>query len=301
MKKTTLNNLEYLDISPAINAMQVPNTPFLSYLIGAGKTAPANSTEIKWREYDLDGADSSEQLEGGEYTDVDSGRTWLNNYQEIFRKSTSVSGTLDAINVDGIGNELTNQVKLRGMEMKIDLNRKLIAGVKADETTTVGRKMNGILNLVNAANKVETTTAGAVVRKDIDAMFRKMYDRGFMGEKLCLISPDMQDLMTDEVDNKSTKIAQFGETVAFGLQLGKIVSNYGTGIALIEPAMPTGTIVALDTNYIRLRPLREWRAEELAKTTDSRRIGLVGEYSLEYNASYSGAILTLKEAAEGGA
>lgn len=301
MKKTTTNNLEYLDISPAINAMQVPNTPFLSYLIGAGKTAPANSTEIKWREYDLDGADSSEQLEGGEYTDVDSGRTWLNNYQEIFRKSTSVSGTLDAINVDGIGNELTNQVKLRGMEMKIDLNRKLIAGVKADETTTVGRKMNGILNLVNAANKVETTTAGAVVRKDIDAMFRKMYDRGFMGEKLCLISPDMQDLMTDEVDNKSTKIAQFGETVAFGLQLGKIVSNYGTGIALIEPALPAGTIVALDTNYVRLRSLREWRAEELAKTTDSRRIGLVGEYSLEYNASYSGSILTLKEAAEGGA
>lgn len=37
MKKTSLNNLEYLDISPAINAMQVPNTPFLSYLLGAGK------------------------------------------------------------------------------------------------------------------------------------------------------------------------------------------------------------------------------------------------------------------------
>ena len=27
-----------------------------------------------------------------------------------FRKSTSVSGTLDAINVNGVGNELTNQV-----------------------------------------------------------------------------------------------------------------------------------------------------------------------------------------------
>ncbi|MGX7132355.1 SU10 major capsid protein [Enterococcus songbeiensis] len=301
MKKTTLNNLEYLDISPAINAMQVPNTPFLSYLLGAGKTAPANSTEIKWREYDINGDDSSEQLEGGEYKEAESGRTWFNNYEEIFRKSTSVSGTLDAINVDGVGNELTNQVALRGMEMKIDLNRKLITGVKADEVGEIGRKMNGILNLINAANKVETTTAGAVVRKDIDAMFRLMYDKGFMGEKLCLISPDMQDLMTDEVDNKSTKIAQFGETVAFGLQLGKIVSNYGTGIALIEPALPAGTVAALDTNYLRLRPLREWSAEQLAKTTDSRRVGIVGEYSLEYNASNSGAILTLKEAAEGGA
>lgn len=294
MKKTSVNNLEYLDISPAINAMQVPNTPFLSYLLGAGKTAPAGSTEIKWREYEINSDDSSEQLEGGEYKDAESGRNWISNYQEIFRKSTSVSGTLDAINVNGIGSELNNQVALRGMEMKIDLNRKLITGVKTNEVGSVGRKMNGILNLINAGNKVETAAADAVTRKDIDNMFRVMFNKGYMGEKLCLVSPDMQDLMTDELDSKSTKIVQFGDTMTFGLQLGKIVSNYGTGIALIEPALPVGTIAALDTNYIRLRPLREWRAEPLAKTNDSRRIGLVGEYSLEYNASNSGSILNLK-------
>ena len=57
----------------------------------------------------------------------------------------------------------------------------------------------------------------------------------------------------------------------FGLQIGNIVSNYGTGIALLEPSLPKGTIAAIDTNYVKLRPLREWRAEELAK---QRRIGL---------------------------
>lgn len=229
MKKTSLNNLEYLDISPAINAMQIPNTPFLSYLLGAGKTERAESSEIKWREYDINNDDSSEKLEGGDYPDAESGRTWFNNYTEIFRKSTSVSGTLDAINVNGVGNELTNQVALRGMEMKIDLNRKLITGVKADENSSKGRRMNGILNLINSANKAETATAGAVTRKDIDSLFKLMYEKGYMGEKLCLISPDMQELMTDELDGKSTKIVQFGERVTFGLQIGNIVSNYGTG------------------------------------------------------------------------
>ena len=293
MKKTTINNLEYLDISPAINALQVPNTPFLSWLLGAGKTREAKSTEIKWREYDINGTDSSQQLEGGEYADAETGRTWVSNLTEIFRKSTSVSGTLDAIDINGVGNELTNQVSQRAMEMKIDLNRKLLTGVKADESGLVGRKMNGLINLIAAENKVETALATAVTRKDIDAMFRKMFDKGYMGDKLILASPDMVELITDEAD-KGTKTLNFGDTVTFGLKLGTIVSNYGSGAILIEPSLPTGTMIALDTNYIALRPLREWRAEELAKTTDSRRVGIVGEYSLEYNASNSGAILTLK-------
>lgn len=293
MKKTTLNNLEYLDISPVINALQIPNTPFLSYLLGAGKTAPANSTEVKWREYDINGDDSSAQLEGGDYKDAESGRVWFNNYEEIFRKSTSVSGTLDAIHVDGVGNELTTQVSQRAMEMKIDLNRKLITGVKADEAGSTGRQMNGIMNLINAANVVTTAAADAVTRKDTDKMFKVMYDKGYMGEKLCLVSSDMVDLMTDEVDKNGTKVFNFGDQVAFGLQIGRIVSNYGSGIALIEPALPNGTMVALGTDYVKLRPLREWRAEELAKTTDSKRIGIVGEYSIEYTASNSGAIMNL--------
>lgn len=172
MKKTTVNNLEYLDISQEVNALQRPSTPFLSWLLGAGKTSPATSTEIKWRESELDGEDSSAQLEGGEYKDADSGRKWFNNYTEIFRKSTSVSGTLDAINVNGVGSELANQVSQRALEMKLDLNKKLLIGVKADENGTKGRQMAGVINLINSDNLVKTSAADAVTRKDVDKMFK---------------------------------------------------------------------------------------------------------------------------------
>ena len=37
--------------------------------------------------------------------------------------------------------------------------------------------MNGILNLINSANKAETATAGAVTRKDIDTLFKLMYEK----------------------------------------------------------------------------------------------------------------------------
>ncbi|WP_338350241.1 SU10 major capsid protein [Enterococcus faecalis] len=299
MKKSSINNLEYLDISQEINAFQIPSTPFLSWLLGAGKTSPAASTEIKWRESELNREDSSAQVEGGEYNDAETGRNWFSNYTEIFRKATSVSGTLDAIKVDGVGNELSNQVLQRALEMKLDLNRKLLVGVKANETGSKGRQMSGVINLINSNNLIKTATADAVTRKDVDKMFKAMFDNGYGGEKLCLVSTDMVDLMTDELDKAGTKVFSFGEQVAFGLQLGRIVSNYGTGIALIEPSLPAGTMIALDTNYVKLRPLREWRAEELAKTTDSKRIGVVGEYTVEYTASNSGAILNLATAAPG--
>ncbi|MGM0124688.1 hypothetical protein IGI37_002082 [Enterococcus sp. AZ194] len=294
MKKTSTNNLEYLDISPIINAENIQSTPFLSWLLGTGKTEAAKSTEIKWREYQINEDDSSEQLEGGEYSDAESGRIWYSNLTEIFRKSTSVSGTLDSINVDGVGNELTNQVMLRAQEMKLDLNRKLITGVKAEENGSVGRKTNGILNLINAGNVVTTAAVDAVTRKDVDQAFKVIYDKGYAGEKLVLTSTDMVDSMTDEIDKAGTKVFSFGDTVAFGLQVGKIVSNYGSGIALIEPSLPNGTMIFLDPIYVKLRSLREWRAEELAKTTDSRRIGIVGEYTIEYTASNSGSILKRK-------
>ena len=33
-----------------------------------------------------------------------------------------------------------------------------------------------------------------------------MFQKGYMGEKLCLVAPDMQELMIDQLDEKSTKL-----------------------------------------------------------------------------------------------
>ena len=212
MKKSSTNNLEYLDISQEINLTNIPNTPFLSWLLGAGKTAPAKATEVKWRESELNGDDSSGQLEGGEYKDADTDRKFISNFTEIFRKATSISGTLDSITVDGVGSELSYQVAQRGLEMKVDLNRQLVNGVKSDETSSTGRKMNGIINLINADNAVEAADAGAVTRKDVDKLFKVMFDAGYGGDKLVLAGTDMLDLMTDEVDKNGNKVFSFGDT-----------------------------------------------------------------------------------------
>ena len=46
-----------------------------------------------------------------------------------------------------------------------------------------------------------------------------MFQKGYMGEKLCLVAPDMQELMIDQLDEKSTKIVQFGDKLTFDCNL----------------------------------------------------------------------------------
>lgn len=293
MKKTSVNNLEYLDISQTVNRLNVPMTPFYSFLVGAGKVSPATSTEVKWRESDLNEDDSSAQLEGGEYPEAKSDRPWYSNYTEIFRKSTSVSGTMDAINVLGVGKELTTQTANRLIEMKSDLNKKLLVGVKADEVASVGRQMNGLVNMIHPDHVLDTKTAGKITRKDIDEMFQIIWDAGYGGDKIVIASPTMVNMITDAIETESNYSIKFGETNSYGLRLGNLISNYGQATVLMEPAAPTTSLIAFDSNYIELNPLRDWGARELPQTTDSKRIGLLGEFTTKYTASKSGAILNL--------
>jgi hypothetical protein len=58
---------------------------------------------IKWRESELDGEDSSAQLEGGEYRDADSGRKWFNNYTDADESSPSSSDSRHLISVEVAG------------------------------------------------------------------------------------------------------------------------------------------------------------------------------------------------------
>ena len=46
-----------------------------------------------------------------------------------------------------------------------------------------------------------------------------MFQKGYMGEKLCLVAPDMQELMIDQLDEKSTKIVQFGDKLTLDCNL----------------------------------------------------------------------------------
>lgn len=77
-------------------------------------------------------------------------------------------------------------------------------------------------------------------------------------------------------------IDQYSEQA--GRNVRTYVSQYGETTLNMSPDIPPKVIYVVDTSNIRIRPLvnRQFQYEELAKTGDSIKGQLIGEYTLEF-------------------
>ena len=96
-------------------------------------------------------------LEGAEAPEsVHSTRVMKSNICQIMSKATSVSGTLNALNPHGIGNEFANEIADRLLELKRDMEYFFISGAKAVESDSTPRQMDGLMNLVGHSIDLES-------------------------------------------------------------------------------------------------------------------------------------------------
>lgn len=285
-----LANLETIDLSSAVPFTENPRSPFYSYLVATGKITGANAVEVSWREQEYGTEDSSAQLEGSTFVRDVGDRKPFSNYMEIFRKSASISGTLNAITVDGIGNELQNELSMRMAEMKQDIDRKLITGTKSKGSGSKGNTMAGIMNLIHADNVVTHKKLDFVA---LQSVFQTMFDVGYGGNKLAIISSDTMGALNLLAKEDATINLTMGETI-YGLGVTRLVSSFGSADILIDPYVPKGTMIFVDPTYIEVPHLRTFQAKQLHQTTDSTEFGIVVELSLKYLAGKSGAILKIE-------
>ena len=284
-----LTGLETIDLSKAVPFTENPRSPFYSYLVATGKISGANAIEVSWREQEYGTEDSSAQVEGSTYVQDVGSREPFSNLMEIFRKSANVSGTLNAITVEGIGNELQNELSMRMAEMKQDIDRKLITGTKAKGSGSKGNTMAGIMNLIHADNVI---TRKELNFESLQKVFQTMFDVGYGGNKLCIISSDMMGALNLLAKSDATINLTMGETI-YGLGVTRLVSSFGSADILIDQHVPKGTMIFIDPTYIEVPHLRQFQANALPSATDSTEFGIVVELSLKYLAGKSGAILKI--------
>ena len=255
------DNLKTLDLTKELILVDNVNLPFTSLLLKNGRQKITDKI-FSW---DYEKLDSTRGLakEGSDVTEYQaSDRTTGNsNVAQILRKSIKISDTAQSVSVEHINDIFAHEITNRISEIKRDLEYYLINGVKDDGTTGNPRQMNGLLQFVDADNKV---TKATLTIKELQAMAKLMKQAGTASQDLVLLCDyNTFDIVTDMFFEKTMYA---GVTNEFGSPLHKLNLTYASVIPYVIDTMPQDTALMVNMDFLKLGELRALTYSPLAKT-----------------------------------
>lgn len=286
------------DLSNLIFMISPTETPFTSKM----KRKKVKATYHEWQTDSLADAAQNTQLEGDDATTNTAVPTVrLRNYCQILSKTVRVSGTQRAVDTAGRDDEMDYQVAKRSKEIKRDLEYAAVrnqASTSGSSGTTA--QMAGVegwlkTNKTSAgqgtaqttpgyssgtvASPTDSTTAGTVVEAMLKNVIQLAYTQG--GDpKIIMVSPATK-VKVSGFSGIATQYRDTGDkqaTIVAGADT--YVSNFGVHAIVPNRIMRDQTILALDMEFWALGELRPFFSQNLAKTGDSDRKQIIGEYTL---------------------
>lgn len=286
-ESTNFTNAEQISLASEIALIGVQATPLTSLLMAQGKIEKALSTVYSFREKTLDNTDDISAVEGADTTEFfESARAELSNILEIFKKGASISGSAIAMK----SSQLAEEVNDRLLELKINIEKKLINGVKADGSVTpFKRQMGGLIQSADASNAVSAT--GTVTEDKVKEVMRKLWDKNLVeGQYFALVNADIKEQIDAIYKDQVTYNAPVN---VFGVVAQAINTNYGTLNLVLSKHVPADKMVVFNDSYLALPFLREPAFEPLAKTGDSVKGQVVAEVTLKVASPKAVSVLTL--------
>lgn len=286
-KSSNFTNAEQISLAKEIAIIGVQATPLTSMLMAKGNIEKALSTVYTWREKTLDNTEDISAVEGADTTVFfESARAELSNILEIFKKGANISGTALAMK----SNQLAEEVNDRLLELKINMEKKLINGVKNDGSLTPFiRQMGGLISWADASNAVSATTS--VTEDNIKEVMRNLWNKNLAeGNYYALVNADIKE----QIDALYKDRYNYNHlTTNFGLLVDSINTNYGTLNFVLSKHVPADKMVTFNDSYVDLAYLREPHFEALAKTGDSIKGQVIAEATLKVGSSKAVSVLTL--------
>lgn len=286
-KSTNFTQSELVNLSKEIAVVGVQATPLTSLLLSNGKVEKATSTIYTWREKTLSNNTDTSAVEGEDTTTfVTSGRRELNNVLEIFKKGVSVSGTAIAMQ----SNQFNSEVSDRLLELKINLEKKLINGIKNDGSTApFKRQMSGLIQFADQTNAVNAKSK--ITEDNIKQVMRNLWNQDLAeGQYFALVNADIKEQI-DAI--YKDRYSYQHKTTNFGLVVDSIETNFGTLNLVLSKHVPSDKMVVFNDAYINLVYLREPAFEPLAKTGDSVKGQVIAEATLKVGSPKAVAVVTV--------
>jgi hypothetical protein len=286
-KSTNFTNAEQISLSKEIALIGVQATPFTSMLMAKGNIEKALSTVYTWREKTIDNAEDLSAVEGEDTTVFyESAKAELSNVLEIFKKGASISGTALAMK----SNQFASEVNDRLLELKINMEKKFINGLKADGSVApFKRQMSGLIELADPTNDVAVT--GAVTEDKVKEVMRNLWNQDLAeGSYYALVGADIKEQI-DAI--YKDRYSYQHKTTSFGLLVDEIATNYGNVQFVLSKHVPADKMVVFNDAYVDLVHLRQPHFEPLAKTGDSVKGQVVAESTLKAGSKKAIAVVTV--------
>lgn len=287
-KSTNFTEMEQISLAKEIAIIGVQATPLTSMLMAKGNIEKALSTVYTWREKTLDDTADLSAVEGEDTTVFyETARAELNNILEIFKKGASVSGTAIAMQ----SSQLAQEINDRLLELKINMEKKFINGLKNDGSTTpFKRQLSGLIEFADASNAV-TQTGGAVTEQTIKDVMRNLWNQDLAeGTYYALVNADIKE----NIDAIYKDRYNYNHvTTNFGLLVDSVSTNYGTVNFVLSKHVPVDKMVVFNDSYINLAYLRQPAFEPLAKTGDAVKGQVVAEATLKVDSKKGVAVVTV--------
>lgn len=282
------------DVSNVISNISPTATPFQSAI---GKEKVHNKV-FDWQEDELRAVQDNNHPEGEDATFITVAPTSMReNVTQILSEAFQVSGTTDAISVYGRARESAYQLSKTARQLKRDLENALVgtaqAKVKPADNVT-NRKMAGYQAQIDASTIVNVALAGDPLTEALLlTALQDIFDNGGDPKRI------------DVTPSNSVVVADFAKasgryrTINTGTNDSKTIVNavdlyvspFGTQRVFINRFQKAGNTLIYDPDMWALCTLRPWTRETLAKTGDSLKMMLLGEFSLKHkNFKASGGV-----------
>lgn len=267
------------DVSDIISNLTPTRTPFQS-MIGS-ENIKARIKE--WQEDTLADVEDNAKVEGADAVNIAITPTVMRqNNTQILQKAIQVTGTADAVDTYGRAKETAYQLRKKSQEIKRDLEHALVGTGQTAVlgSNTVARKMAGAQAQIDSS-VTETAADSAPLSEQLFMKAnQKLYEAGADASVLMVKPTDAERVAGFATASGRQRDIGQGRRIVNAIDI--LVTPYGEQRVVINRFIRKTDALLLDADNWKLMTLRPWTRETLAKTGDSQRYMLLGEFSLKH-------------------
>lgn len=259
------------------------NTAVVSAFAG-NAVAPVNGNVLEIvGQYKIEGSDP----EAARSVD----RTTGFNYTQIGQEQVQATRTARKRDIYGGGDPYDHEVEKKFKELAIRFERSLVQGVRTISGDSQKRFMGGLFYFITTNTESGTVANSKTVLNNI---IRKCYEKGGTPE-FAMVSPAVKAAISANVDvaaRQSTVAETKGGSVIETFQ-----SDFGELTFVVNRFFPKTKGMVLQKEFLKKRVFEPYFHELLAKTGDSDKGEIVGEFTLQVKAEAAHGTFTLTDAA----